>query len=75
MGRQTHQDCSEDVVFITAWQDLEALYAWIGSNDLLWTPLYREGDASLFSRFDIQHFETLAEADAEDIQGMALGAT
>ena len=65
MGRQIHSDCSEDVVFVTAWRDLEALYAWIGGNDLLWTPILGDGDAGVFARLEVQHYETWDDARGE----------
>ena len=56
VGRQAHADCSEDVLFVTIWQDLESLYRWLGGNDLLSTPLLRDG--TLIERVEVQHYET-----------------
>jgi hypothetical protein len=60
VGRQAHPDCSEDVVFVTVWRDLESLYRWLGGNDLLSTPLLRGG--TLIDRVEVQHYETWGEA-------------
>jgi hypothetical protein len=59
VGRQAHADCSEDVLFVTVWHDLESLYRWLGGNDLLSTPLLR--DATLIDGVEVQHYETWGE--------------
>jgi len=61
IGRQIHADCGEDVVFITVWKDLESLYRWIGGNDLLWTPILRDGDGEVFDRLEVQHYESWSD--------------
>jgi heme-degrading monooxygenase HmoA len=59
VGRQALPDCSEQVVFVTIWQDLAALYRWIGVDDLLATPLH--GDGVRLAEMEVQHYETLGE--------------
>ncbi len=66
IGRQVHPDCAEEVVFITVWKDLESLYGWIGSNDLLWTPIVRDGDGDVFDRVEVQHYESWSDVPALD---------
>jgi len=65
LARQIRPDCSEDVVFLTTWRDLGALYAWIGRDDLLASPLLREDDESLFLSLEVQHYEALDEPEVE----------
>ncbi len=65
LGRQIRPDCAEDVVFLTTWRDLASLYAWIGRNDLLASPLLDEGDETLFSRLEVQHYEALDDLHAD----------
>ena len=62
MGRQVHSDCAEEIVFITVWRDLQSLYAWIGVNDLLRTPVLRDGHGDVFDRCEVQHYESWGEA-------------
>jgi hypothetical protein len=63
IGRQVHSDHSEDIVMVTAWESMDALYDWIGGRDLLSTP-FNHGDRGLLENFDVQHYETL-DAPAE----------
>jgi heme-degrading monooxygenase HmoA len=58
IGRQIHSDHSEEVVMVTAWENMDALYDWIGSRDLLGTP-FNNGEGSLFESFDVQHYEMI----------------
>jgi hypothetical protein len=62
IGRQIHADCAEDVVFLTVWKDLESLYGWIGGNDLLCTPILRDGDGDVFDQVEVQHYESWGDA-------------
>jgi len=59
VGRQAGPDCSEQVVFVTVWEDLAALYRWIGIDDLLATPLLRDGVR--IEDLEVQHYETWGE--------------
>lgn len=45
VGRQVHSDGGEEVIFVSAWRDLEALYRWLGGTDLLKTPVLANGRA------------------------------
>jgi heme-degrading monooxygenase HmoA len=58
VGRQAHSDGSEEVVFVSVWRDLEALYGWVGSTDLLDTPGLNSGRPDVFDNFEVQHYET-----------------
>jgi heme-degrading monooxygenase HmoA len=58
MGRQVHRDHSEEIVLVTVWRTMDALYDWLGSRDLLHTPI-RKGYAELLDTYDVQHYETL----------------
>jgi heme-degrading monooxygenase HmoA len=59
MGRQTHDDRSEDVVVITVWTSIEALYDWLGGRDLLGTPMIGQDGDDLFEDYDVQHYEAV----------------
>jgi heme-degrading monooxygenase HmoA len=58
VGRQAHSDGREEVVFVSVWRDLEALYGWVGGTDLLDTPVLSNGRPNVFDSFEVQHFET-----------------
>jgi heme-degrading monooxygenase HmoA len=58
VGRQAHSDGREEVVFVSVWRDLEALYGWVGSTDLLDTPVLNSGRPEVFDNFEVQHYET-----------------
>ena len=67
MGRQVHGDRSEEIVMVTVWSSMDALYSWVGGVDLLGTPI-QGGDVEVFDYYDVQHYETLepiGEADLE----------
>lgn len=59
VGRQAHKDGSEDVVFVTLWTNLNAVYDWVGGVDLLDSPIIAGGRPDVFVSFDIQHYEVL----------------
>ena len=64
-GRQAHADGSAEIVFVSVWRDMAALYDWVGC-DLMATPLLAcEGDYP-FETYDVQHFETLGDAGADE---------
>ncbi len=65
IGRQIRPDCSEDVVFLTTWLDLRSLYEWIGRDDLLASPLASDGEETVFSRLEVQHYEALDDAEVD----------
>jgi heme-degrading monooxygenase HmoA len=66
MGRQIHADHSEDVVIVTAWATMDALYEWIGGPDLLGTPM-RGGGGDMFAYFDVQHYESFERNGHTDL--------
>jgi hypothetical protein len=72
VGRQARADCSEDVVFVTVWEDLAALYRWIGVNDLLATPLSRDG--AHIDQVEVQHYETWGDPADSAAPARAFGA-
>jgi quinol monooxygenase YgiN len=63
VGRQIHQDGGEQVIFVSVWRDLDALYRWIGGTDLLDTPVLNGGTADLFQHFEVQHYESCEATD------------
>jgi heme-degrading monooxygenase HmoA len=67
-GRQVHADGSEEIAFVSVWQDLEGLYRWLGGNDLLDTPVGDGVSPAAFERFEVQHYEAFedGEANVED---------
>jgi heme-degrading monooxygenase HmoA len=58
VARQAHSDGGERIVFVSVWRDLAALYEWTG-GDLLSTPMLADGQAELFTEFDVQHYEVI----------------
>jgi hypothetical protein len=64
VGRQTHSDGSEEIVVISSWTCLDALYEWVGGVDLLDSPVVAGGTGGLFEYLDIQHYEAVP-LDAE----------
>jgi heme-degrading monooxygenase HmoA len=58
VGRQVNSDGGEEVMFVSVWRDLEALYGWVGSTDLLDTPVLNNGRPQVFDYFEVQHYET-----------------
>ncbi|MFI5260060.1 MAG: antibiotic biosynthesis monooxygenase [Candidatus Limnocylindrales bacterium] len=65
VGRQAHADGGEQIVFISVWRDLEALYGWLGGTDLLGTPVLNPGDREVFEHFEVQHYEVVEPAETE----------
>ena len=68
VGRQAHPDGGEEIVFVSTWRNLEALYRWVGGTDLLDTPVLNSGHPGVFERFEIQHYETYEAADSESAE-------
>jgi heme-degrading monooxygenase HmoA len=58
VGRQVHSDGSEQIIFVTVWRDLEAVYRWVGGRDLLETPVLA-ARPDVFKSFDVQHYEVV----------------
>ena len=61
VGRQVESDGAENIVFVSVWRDLEALYHWLGGTNLLATPVLHNGRANLFAHFEVQHYEAYEE--------------
>jgi heme-degrading monooxygenase HmoA len=74
VGRQAHADGREEVVFVSVWRDLEALYGWVGSTDLLDTPVLNSGRPDVFDNFEVQHYETYesGEPGQDEVEPAAL---
>jgi heme-degrading monooxygenase HmoA len=65
IGRQAHPDGGEEVVFVSVWRDLDALYCWVGGSDLLDTPMLNNGTPDVLEHFGIQHYEAYEGADSD----------
>ena len=65
IGRQAHADGAEEVIFVSVWRNLEALYGWVGGTDLLDTPMLDRDNPDVFEHFEVQHYETYESADPE----------
>ena len=59
IGRQVHTDGGEEIIFVSIWRDLEALYGWLGGTDLLRTPMLNDGGVEVLEHFEVQHYEVL----------------
>jgi heme-degrading monooxygenase HmoA len=68
LGRQVHSDGAEEVIFVSVWVSLEDLYRWVGSTDLLDTPVQNGGRPNIFDHFEVQHYETYVSVDSESIE-------
>lgn len=66
VGRQVDSDGAEQIVFVSVWRDLEALYHWLGGTDLLATPVLHNGRTNLFAQFEVQHYETYEDGVSAD---------
>jgi heme-degrading monooxygenase HmoA len=56
VGLQRHAD-AEDYAFSSLWQDLESIYRWVGSNDLLCVPAAPGSYEDLVDSCVVQHYE------------------
>ncbi len=63
VGRQSHSDGREEVLFVSVWRDLGSLYRWVGGTDLLDTPVLNRGAADVFESYEVQHYEVLESGD------------
>lgn len=69
VARQSHKDGSEEIVFLSVWSDLTAVYDWVGGVDLVNAPVIAGNAPEVFAYFDIQHYEVIDQfADAEPIE-------
>jgi heme-degrading monooxygenase HmoA len=55
-GRQIHNDGSESFVYVTTWDDMEAVYEWVGGRDLVSTARLMHDLEDLMDDFEVQHF-------------------
>jgi hypothetical protein len=69
VGRQVNKDGSEEVVVVTSWTCLDAIYAWVGGSDLLSSPLLAGRLQDLLEHHDIQHYEAFGPAEADAAAG------
>ncbi len=67
VGRQTHKDGSEEIVFLSVWNDLKGVYDWVGGIDLLNAPMIAGDAPEVFSYFDIQHYEVVDPLTCEEL--------
>jgi heme-degrading monooxygenase HmoA len=65
VGRQAHSDGSEEIAFVSVWRDLEALYGWLGGNNLLDTRVATGVGPDAFERFEVQHYEAFEDGETE----------
>jgi heme-degrading monooxygenase HmoA len=75
VARQVHADGGEEIVLVSVWRDLDAIYGWLGVTNLLETPKRDRGEPSLFEQFDVQHYEVLESDDFPAIDAEELAAT
>jgi heme-degrading monooxygenase HmoA len=70
IGRQALADGGEEIVFVSEWRNLEAVYRWVGGTDLLDTPVLDGNGTNFFDYFEVQHFETYesAETDSPEVE-------
>lgn len=75
VGRQAYADAGEEMVFVSVWRDLEAIYSWLGVTDLLQTPMLDDGRHDAFERLELQHYEVLEPDGAAALLGEELDTT
>ena len=63
VARQIHSDGGEEIILVSVWRDLEAIYGWLGVKDLLDTPMADRGEPGVFEHFEVQHYEVLEPDD------------
>jgi len=68
VGRQVRSDGGEEVIFVSVWRDLEALYQWLGGTDLLHTRVRQSGSSDVFEHFEVQHYEAYETAGAASLE-------
>jgi heme-degrading monooxygenase HmoA len=59
VARQVHSDGGEEIILVSVWRDLAAIYSWLGVTNLLDTPMSNRGEPNLFEQFEVQHYEVL----------------
>lgn len=74
VGRQAHKDGSEQIVIISVWTGMAALYDWLGTTDLLDSPIVAEGGQFVLEDLDVQHYEVVDVTGAENPFGVVASA-
>jgi len=59
VARQANGDGSADIVVVSAWASLDALYDWVGGTDLLDFTVVAGRLDDLLDHIDIQHYEAI----------------
>jgi len=75
LARQVYPDGGEEIILVSVWRDLDAIYGWLGVTDLLETPIRDRGEPSFFEHFEVQHYEVLESDDIAEITAEELAAT
>ena len=63
VARQVHADGGEEIILVSVWRDLDAIYGWLGVTDILQTPTRGRGEPNVFEHFEVQHYEVLETDD------------
>ena len=74
-ARQVHSDGGEEIILVSVWRDLDAIYGWLGVTDLLETPTRDRAEPSVFKGFEVQHYEVLETDDVAAINAEEMAAT
>ena len=74
VGRQAHKDGSEQIVIISVWTGMAALYDWLGTTDLLDSPIVAERGQFVLEDLDVQHYEVVDVTGAENPFGVVASA-
>lgn len=79
VARQVYADGGEEIILVSVWRDLEAIYSWLGVTDILQMPMRGRGEPNVFERFEVQHYEgvegdDLAAVTAEKLAAAADGS-
>jgi heme-degrading monooxygenase HmoA len=59
VARQIAADGAEEIMFVTVWRDMPALYAWLDGSDLLEVPSRTRPLESCLSGRDLQYYEVI----------------
>lgn len=74
VGRQTHKDGSEQILIVSVWTGMAALYDWLGAVDLLDSPIVAERGQFVLEDLDVQHYEVVDLMGAENPFGVVASA-
>ena len=76
VARQVYADGGEEIVLVSVWRDLGAIYGWLGVTDILQMPMRGRGEPNVFEHFEVQHYEVLETDDvaAIDAHELAVGS-